>query len=279
MNFWIDWNSFGRSIAFVALALVFLFVGKILADLLTRYNDDAEVREKANLALALRRAGMYIGLAAGLAGSLLNPGEAFVSDLRAFAIDGALVVGILLLAQILNEKVMLRTLKTHEAVRNGNVAVGAVEFGQFVATGLIFGGSFSGEGNIQSAIVFAALGQLALLLVFAIEARLSPWSVREEIGGGNLAAGVMLGSRLLAIGIILRNSVAGDSTTLGNDVLSFASYLVFGIVTLWVTTWVADLLFLPKTRVKDAIASRNVAATAMLGGIAVATAIIVWAST
>jgi uncharacterized membrane protein YjfL (UPF0719 family) len=275
----VDVGALGRNVAFVAASIAIIFVAKLLADLLTRYNDDHEIREQRNGALALRRAGMYLGLTAGLAASLVQPAGNFQEDLRGFLQDGALLIVILLLAQVLNERIMLRGQQTHEAIRNGNLAVGAVEFGQFVATGLIFAGAITGEGSIQSAITFAIVGQVGLLLAFAIYARLARWSVREEISGGNLAAGVLLGGRLLALGVIVNNSVSGDSSTLANDLASFGIYYVYSLVLLAVVTWVADLLFLPKARLNEMIAQRNVPAVALLTGISLAVAIVVWAST
>ncbi len=278
MNLYVDWVPFGRSAAFVAVAVLFVLVAKLLADLLTRFDDDQEIRERSNGALALRRAGMYLGLAIGLAASLVQPGESFGEDLLALAQDGVLLIALLLLAQVLNERIMLRGLRTHDAICENNLAVGAVEFGQFAATGLIVAGALSGEGSLASAALFAALGQVGLLVAFELHARFTRWSVREEIAAGNVAAGVLLGGRLLALGVIVNNSVAGDSTTLTSDLLSFGTYYLFGLALLAVVTWVSDLLFLPKVRLHEMIAGRNVPAVGLLSAISLAVAIVVWAS-
>ncbi|RYG22582.1 DUF350 domain-containing protein [bacterium] len=278
MDLYVDWSSLARNAAYVGLSVLFILIAKLVADLMTRYDDDLEVRERANGALALRRAGMYLGLAIGLASSLSQPGVSFPSDLLAFAQDGALLIAVLLIAQVVNEKVMLRGLRTHEAIRENNLAVGAVEFGQFVATGLIFAGAILGEGNHRSSILFAVLGQVGLLLAFELYGRFARWNVRAEIGGGNVAAGVLLGGRLLALGVIVNNSVAGDSSTLAKDLLSFGVYYVYGLILLAGVTWLADLVFLPKARLHEMIEKRNVPAVALLSAITLAVAIVVWAS-
>ncbi|RYG34024.1 DUF350 domain-containing protein [bacterium] len=279
MNIQVDWLTVGRNLGFLAISLVLMVAAKLIADLLTRYDDDEEIRERENGALSLRRAGMYLGLSIGLGGALLHSrgGYTFAEEMMTFGLAGGLLVVILLVAQVLNEAVMLRGLKTHEAIRTNNPAVGAVEFGQFVATGVIAAGALSGEGSLWSSILFMAFGQVGLLLAFGLYARLVHWNVKEEIGGGNLAAGVLVGGRLMALGVIVAGSISGDNTTLSNDLLWCSIYYVYGLVLLSIVSWIADLVFLPKVRIDEMIAKRNVAAIGVISAISVAASVIVWA--
>ncbi|RYG17772.1 DUF350 domain-containing protein [bacterium] len=280
MNLQVDWASQGRALAFVAVALVLMMVAKLIADRLTRYDDDAEIREGANGALALRRAGMYLGLAIGLGGALLHlpAGGMLGPDLSTFALYGGSVVVLMLVAQVLNEAVMLRGMNTHDAIKGNNLAVGTVEFGQFVATGVIAAGALTGDGAFWTSALFMALGQVGLLLGFVLYARFVKWSVREELAGGNVAAGLLVGARLIALGVIVSGSISGDNTTLANDLLWCSLYYVYGTLLLAAVSWIADLLFLPKVRIHEMIEKRNVAGIGVVSAITLAAAMVVWAS-
>ena len=61
------------------------------------------------------------------------------------------------------------------AVADGNSAVAFTEFGSYIATAMIASASFGGgEGSWLTAIVFFALGQLALIAGFWAQERLLP---------------------------------------------------------------------------------------------------------
>ena len=59
----------------------------------THFDNNKEVRENGNLGVAIRRAGLNLGIAIVLGGALVSGGQVdFLADLKLFVIDGALAV-------------------------------------------------------------------------------------------------------------------------------------------------------------------------------------------
>jgi len=272
-------RSMGVSAALVLATIAFLFVLKWIDDRITPFDDNAEIRERQNLALALRRAGLYLGFVIALAGSIVGSGAGFRRDLLTFAADAGVILLALLIAQLLNGRLMLGGVRESDGLRQRNVAVGLVEFGQYIATGLILNGAINGEGRLGSAIMFAAVGQFALLLAFWLYRAMAGYDPIRQIREGNAAAGMAVGARLLGIGVVLWASITGDSTNLATDLTAFGIWFVFGFALLAAANWLADLLFLPELTVRQAVVDqRNLAGVVKVSGVTLAAAIAVAAA-
>lgn len=123
-------------------------------------------------------------------------------------------MGIIILnvSRYLNDKAILRKFANIEQLtKEQNAAVGAVQLGTYVATGLIAAGAIAGQdGGILSFIIFFILGQISLLLFSLIYDFFTPYSVHAELEKQNVAAGVAFSGTLIALGIIVMNGVTGD---------------------------------------------------------------------
>jgi uncharacterized membrane protein YjfL (UPF0719 family) len=262
--------------AFAGISIAFMFVGKLISDFLTPYNDDDEVREKGNVAVALRTTGLYVGLIIGMAGALAGASAGLAEDVKELAIDGFIVIGTLLVAKAILQFVTLRSIRPAAAAKDGNVAVGIVECSAYIGTGLILNGAFTDVGGtIGGAIVYAFIGQVALALCFKIYEWMTPFKVSEELAKDNRAAAIAVSVRLIAMGLVLNQAIAGPMADWATDLTLFGVYFVFGMLLLSVANWLADLLFLPKLRVGEAVTSGNVAAIVKVAGVQLAAAIIV----
>ncbi len=266
-----------QSVVFVIVALVFMYLLKLWRDWRTPFDDDHELADQRNLAVGLRRAGLYVAVAIGMSGALTGPSLGFVNDLIEFAIDGVLVVVLLNLARFISDVLMVRKVGHDAAVAQGNVAVGLVEAGAYLATGLILYGSFTGEGgDLLNPIVFFVLGQAVLLILYELYQWITPFHVTEEIEKGNAAAGLAVGGILTAQGVILSASIAGPFVSWTADLVSFAISALTGIILLLASRKVIDWLFLPRTTLQIEIErDRNVAALALTEGMIIAVAIII----
>ncbi|MGV3615838.1 MAG: DUF350 domain-containing protein [Fimbriimonas sp.] len=271
-------RSMADSAALVGVTLLLLFVLKLVDDRITPFDDTSEINEHRNLALALRRAGMYLGLVIAMVASLTGPaaGQGLGRDLLGTLADGGVIIATLIVAQFLNGRLLFGGLAENAALREKNLAVGLTEFGQYVATGLVLNGAFTGEGSLLSGVTFVLVGQIALMLTFALYGQFARWDALGEIRKGNVAAGIAVGARLLAIGLLLKASISGDASQFARDLAAFAIWYVFGLVLMAVVSWLADLLFLPGLRIREAIVDdRNAAASAKVAGVTLATAITV----
>ena len=268
-----------EAVAFAGVAFVWMWLAKAFTDLRVRgqYGADREIREGRNLAIALRRAGLYLGVAIGMLGALSGGGADFRADLVEMGIEGAAMVVFLYVALVWSDRVVVHGARNDELVREGNVSVGLVELGVSVATGLIAYGSFAGEGGgLVSAIVFFALGQVALLAMTLVYEQVSPYHVVDGVRNGNVAAGLMLGGTLLAFGFILHASLLGPFRGWAQDVMGFAASAGMGIVLLLLFQWPVDKLFLPKTTLRDEIeTSPNPATVAVAVAVKIALALVI----
>lgn len=276
-------ESVGRSALYVVAALVIVWIAKVIFDLISRCDDDAQIVQSKNLAMGIRRAGLYLGLTIGMIGVVAGPtSESFWGDFQAFALDGGVLVAMMIVASLVANRLLLPQVNDDEEVEKGNLAVGWVELGTFVAVGMVAFASFVGEGGgLVTAAVFFGLGLLGLIAVFQVFRLkgIAKFDVVEEICAGNTSAGMYVGSRLIALGIILAASLLGPFTTWEEGITGFVLFFVFGAILLSIVSWLVDAAFLPKTRIRDAITTqRNTASIAVVAGLQIAAAVVVAAA-
>ncbi|WP_300457629.1 DUF350 domain-containing protein [Desulfobacula sp.] len=281
-----------QGVIYVIVGIFFIWLVKRVDDWRTKEFDDDVHIDDGNLAVGLRRAGLYLGIAIALSGAMGGASKGFLLDLIQLLIDGLIITGFMFSSRFINDFIMLGNINNDEECVKviikpdgtqviGNSAVGMVEAGMFVATGFILHGSISGTGGtfvqgIASAILFFILGQLALLIFGFLYELITPFNVRNEIKSNNLSAGIGLGGILIALGIILMASISGPFTGWGNDVLSFGIYAVYGIVMLLIFKTVVDKLLLPTTNMATEVKEdRNVAALIVVVSAINAVAIII----
>jgi uncharacterized membrane protein YjfL (UPF0719 family) len=200
--------------AYLAIAYTLLYCNKLLSDWYSHslgFDPDDEIEEKSNLAVGLRRAGLYLGIMLGMYGVISGPSRGFLLDLFDIATYGAIVSVFFVFARAINDMIVLGTAKNTEQVKNGNVGIALVECGALIATGIIAMSSMSGVGgNYLTAMAFFAIGQLLLLAVIVVYEWVTPWHVRKELHRGNPAAGLKVGSLMVAVAIATSGAISVD---------------------------------------------------------------------
>ncbi|MGH7504301.1 MAG: DUF350 domain-containing protein, partial [Longimicrobiales bacterium] len=131
---------------FIPIAFLWMWIVKRVFDLRDR-SADVAIQEEGNIALGLRRAGLYLGITLGLIGAIRGPTAGFQADLIDLFLDGATLTVLILIATWVNDKLLLPRIDNLGALRAGNLAVGFVELAMFVATGLIAMGAYTGVGG------------------------------------------------------------------------------------------------------------------------------------
>jgi uncharacterized membrane protein YjfL (UPF0719 family) len=246
---------YGQNGLFALIVFAFIFIAKKLSDWKTPgMDEDREIEENSNLAVGIRRAGMYLGMAIALVGAVCGSGKGFTADIKALLIDGAVVTALMIIAGIINDRLILIGINNDQAVKNRNVAVGITEAGSFIATGLIMNGSLSGNGGgVMSTLVFFVLGQIALVACYHVYRAVTPYKIAIEIKNGNTSAGIAVLGVLCSLGMILKASIAGDFVSWKADLTSFGISFAAGIIFLMIFNFLVDLLFLPHTDLKTEI--------------------------
>jgi len=282
----------GQGFLYVVVGIFFIWLVKKIDDWRTKDFDDDTHIDDGNIAVGLRRAGLYLGIAIALSGAVGGSSNGFFLDLIQLLFDGFIITGLMFSSRFINDFIMLGNIKNdRECIREfhgpdgkktvGNTAVGMVEAGMYIATGFILNGAISGTGGtffqgIASAIAFFILGQLTLLVFGFLYELITPFNARNEIKDNNLAAGIGLGGILMALGIILMSSISGPFTGWASDFAGFTIYAVFGIVMLLMARIVIDRLLLPTTNIATEVREdQNVAAMIVVESAIIAVAIII----
>ncbi|NWH03439.1 DUF350 domain-containing protein [Desulfobacter latus] len=284
--------SMGQGVCYALVSILFIFIAKKLDDWRTRDFDDDRHIDDGNLAVGLRRAGLYLGIAIGMTGALSGESAGFRTDMRYLLIDGVLVTGCLFISRFINDFVMMGHINNdRECIKvftlgdgrttTGNTALGIVEAGMYIATGFILNGSMSGGGggfyqSLGSALVFFVLGQMVLLVFGLVYEMISSFHVRDEIKQNNPAAGIGLAGILVALGIILKSSLSGPFTGWINDIVGFFVYTLLGMILLLGFSVLVDRFLLPTTNIATEIkADKNVAALVVVQATIIAVALII----
>ena len=248
--------------AIILLAGFYLifFIGKITHDLLHReYNLTKELVEKDNPALAFSLAGYYLGLVLCIGGVLAGPGNSLVEDLIDLGIYGFLSIILLNLSWFLCDKLILYKFKINdELIRDHNQGTGAVSAGVSIASGLLVYGAVAGEGgNIWTAVIFWAIGQLMLVLAGLAYNLITSYDIHAEIEKDNVAAGISFAGAIVAVGIIVGLAAEGDFESWSEDLTDFIIIALTGLVILPLVRVLTDKILLPTVKLSHEIAGQE----------------------
>jgi uncharacterized membrane protein YjfL (UPF0719 family) len=259
-------------VAFLVLFAVLFVLGKWLNDLVTSHAIDRELTERDNPALAISTAGYYLGIIIIFLGALVGPSTSLLWDLLVVGGYGLGGIGLLLLSRLLNDRLILRGFSAQrELIEDRNPGTGAVLFGSYVASALIVAGSIQGEGGgPHTALVFYALGQVALIAFTWLYDWLTPYSLLDQIEKDNVAAGVGFGGALIAIGIIVMRAVSGDFVGWGEDLRYLGGNVLLVFVYLAGVRFFFDRVIIPRSDLNVEITrDRNVGAGLLEGAVSI----------
>lgn len=273
----------GRGIVYVAIAYCFIFLNKYAADAYARskgFCPDQEIEEYSNLAVALRRIGLYLGLGLAFYGVISGPSFGFMNDVVAIASYGFIASLFFFGARVANDFVVLGSMSNTEEVRGGNVAVGLVECGAFIATGFIAMGSMQGlGGGYLTAIAFFIVGQFILWAVTVGYEAVTSFSMKKEIENGNPAAGLQLGGLMVAVALGIHGAVAYDFVSWSYNLTALLIDGSIVVLMMVLVSLVIDRVFFKGTNIKQEIVrDHNVAAIGVVVTLKIVAALLVSAS-
>jgi uncharacterized membrane protein YjfL (UPF0719 family) len=204
-----------------------------------------EYRFMEDTAIAISFAGFMLGISFVLRGPLNTIPDA--DDDAGQAIGYTVlwvIIGFALLT--LSMYVQQRFLLPEKYMYKGkNRALACVEFGQFIAAGLIVGACVSGDGGDSWADDFAitaiyyGLNTLSLIVLGSLYQAITKYDDVEHLAHGNVAAGISYGLTLISYGIILSNPVQKD-----DSLLAWIAFTGCGVVYLHVVRFLVDKLVL-----------------------------------
>ncbi|MGV7222481.1 MAG: DUF350 domain-containing protein [Nitrospinales bacterium] len=254
-------NDLLQGLAFLALCIILFWVSKAVKDIFTPYSINAELR-KSNIAVAVSLTGYLFATIIVLLGALLGPSKHFFHDIYSFV--GYSLLGIVLLnvSRVINDKIILsKFCNIEELIRDQNVGTAAVEFGSYIAAGLVVAGSIHGTGGgIHTALAFFVMGQITLVLFARLYNVITPFDIQKEIESDNVAVGVAFGGTLVALGIILFGGSVGNFISWQYNITNFVISVATSFIFLPIVRFIVDKVLLPKTNLNKAISEdRNIA--------------------
>lgn len=234
-------------LSLLLLYLIVFWVSKWAVNKFTPYDINAEISEKHNKAVAISLSGYLIAVTLIFSSALIGPSKGIINDL--ILVGGYSLAGIIMLnlSRVINDKLILYKFKNKsELVDDQNEGTGAVVAGSFIASGLVVAGAIHGEGGgIQTAIIFFALGQGALILFSKVYNLITPYDIHDEIEKDNVAAGVAFGGTLIALGIILMNGASGNFISWSENLIRFVLVSCGAFVVLPAFRYVMDKFLIP----------------------------------
>ena len=279
-----------RGLVYIGLGLGILTLAKFLRDILIPYRIDEQVTAKKNLAVSLRLTGYLIGVILVFLGALYQPllvsqdgGLGFNRDFGEDVLEVFLysLVGIVALNAVrllVNRLVLYKFDIEKQIVEGQNVGAGAVEFGVYIATGLLIGGAASGEGGgPDTAFAFFGLGLVVLILFVLFYQVTTPFDIHDEIEGNNTAVGIALGGNLIAMGLVTFKAVFGNFDGWNEAIASFLIFAGIGFVLLFVLRLMIDFLLLPTVKISNELtAERNVGIAFVESAVVISSAMILF---
>ncbi len=253
-----------EAVTYVIGAFIMFFIGRVVYNLVhKKINVNSELVEKDNFAFSIAHTGYLTGLLLAIGSSIVGPSNGILTDFIDMVVYGGLSIILLNLSVIICDKVILHKFSVYkEIVDDQNEGTGVVEAAVAIASGLIIFGAVSGEGHglvhgIVTAIVFWAVGQVALILAsFIYNASLS-YNVLDEIEKDNIAVGVAFAGVLVAIANLIRYALSGDFLSWGESFANVGIELVIGLLLLPVVRFLADRVLLPGRKITDELVNQE----------------------
>ncbi len=253
-----------EAVSYVFGAFVMFFIGKLVYDLIhKKINVKSELVEKDNFAFSIAHTGYLAGLLLAIGSSIVGPSNGILNDFIDMGIYGGISIILLNLSIIICDKVILRKFSVYkEIIEDQNEGTGVVEAAVAISSGLIIFGAVSGESGsighgILTAVIFWAVGQVALILTSIIYNLTLSYNVFDEIEKDNVAVGVSFAGILIAIANLIRFAVSGDFHSWTESFSNIGIDLIIGLLLLPVVRFLTDRVLLPGRKITDELVNQE----------------------
>ena len=228
----------------IAAPLILLALARLVLQWVLGSSLRVALTDHDNPAMGLAVAGYLFGVIWTITVLLGTPSRGLWQDVVDVALYGGLGIVLLTVMSLVSCRLFLG-LHVREQLEAHNSSAAVVVAGSYVATSLTYSGALSGEGGgFLMLLLFFVLGQLALLAMTYVFRWLTGYDDVEQIGSGNLAAGVAQAGLLIAMGIIVGQAASGDFTTLEDSLIGFLISLLVVVVLYPVRQLVVQCLIL-----------------------------------
>lgn len=230
----ISLNDIARVFAFGLLYILILLISKYTKELLISYKISQELSDNDNTEVALSLSGYYLAITFIFTASLIGISKGLSNDLISVSSYSLLGIMLLNLSRWINNRFLFKKQEAvEEGIQSHNVSMGVVQFGIYVATGLVISSALMGDGgSVITSLIFFALGQLSLFVLNYIYELLIPYDIQDEVSNNNVAAAIAFSGTIIALGLIVSNSIFGDYVSWESDIayFLFANIICFALL-------------------------------------------------
>ncbi len=229
-----------ESILFIgATIIVMLVVARFLNQAMMKTNLTAVITEEDSIAPGIALSGYLFGVVQITTEVLTGEGSHnLLLDIGLVALYG--IGGILLLALLSTVGIkVLHGIDYLDEIRKGNVAVGIMAAGRFIATSCVIAAAVSGEntgenpiaketvgGTALASVVFFLIGQVSLIVLTRLFRLLTSYDDTKEILSGNVAAALSYAGLMIGIGIAVQDGIKGEFTGYINGLLYYGKAML-----------------------------------------------------
>jgi len=263
-------NSFGIGLVEVVVFVGFLAALWKLLNVLTRsFDDHNEIFVRGNWAYLVQRLGITVAQAIGMLSSIgINTPNRW-SDVGWLAVAGAWVFLLLLAVYPVIDRAVGRQVHRPDDARADDLAVSMVKAAFYVAFGFVVNGSLSGSAPswptaLAATLAFTMLGGALLIGCYVLVDLATPFPVRQGIREGRVTSSFEAAGILVALGLIMRNAIAGDFVGWTPALVGFAVTAAAGLLVLYATRWLFDKIVLTQSTIREVHESNQVTAAALL---------------
>lgn len=259
------------------LALVFIGGLWALVDKFTHFNDYAEIVVNKNWRYLVQRLGMLVAQTTGILACFSLSGK--WSSIWVMTLGAAWVTIVMLLIYFLIERVLGRRTRQQDSHMD-NMGVSLAKASAYLVVGFVLNGSLSGSAPdattaIAATVTFTVLGLVSVPVGVYLHNRGLKYNLTEETREGKLPAALELSGILLALGILLRNAIAGDFVGWTPGLVGFGITLGIGWLLLYAYRVIADKVVFHHCNVNNAQRGDAVGVAALLAALLPIIALIV----
>jgi len=266
-----------RIFVFGLLYILILVISKYIKELFVSCKISQELSDNDNTEIALSMSGYHLAITFVFASTLLGSSKGLLNDVIGVLIYSSLGIVLLNISRYLNNRFLFRKQKiSEENIESQNTSMGIVQFGIYVAVGLIASSAIVGEnGDIITTLVFFTLGQLSLFTLNHVYELLIPYDIQDEVLNDNKAAAIAFSGTVIALGLIVSNSIFGDLTSWVVDITYFLFANIICFALLPIIRFLVNKLILVKSDLNTEIArDKNIGAGILEAITAISLAII-----
>lgn len=252
------------SLAYILTGTLLFFAGRFLYKITHRDIQIAdELVEKDNFAFSFSYVGYFIAVVIIIGSSIIGESHGIVNDLTNIVVYSLLGILFLHISSWISNKFMFRLFNLKkEVVTDQNEGAGIIFASIYIVNALILYGSIIGESEslvhgITTFIGYWILSNLLLIVSTLVYSKSLDYDIHQEIEKDNVAAGISFSGALLAIGIIIMNSISHEFLNWYTTIIDVVAQAILGMILLPFIRVIADKILLPGQKLTHEIAHQE----------------------